>query len=148
LFNKASLLSEITDEYLRADLMPPDLDASIRERFSRMCVFEAFVEELPSPDNRLTIDWSDRDTAGQPRICLNFARSDYAKRGTRSAITLLNKFAAQLGARRSALSEPHSRDHIIGTLRMGLDARTSVVDRECRAHDHPNLFVAGIVLDS
>ena len=33
--------------------------------------------------------------------------------------------------------------HIMGTYRMGADPRTSVVDAELRAHDHPNLFLLG-----
>ena len=31
--------------------------------------------------------------------------------------------------------------HMLGTCRMGIDARTSVVDRDHRAHDGPNLFI-------
>ena len=31
--------------------------------------------------------------------------------------------------------------HLLGTCRMGNDAKTSVVDRYHRAHDVPNLFV-------
>ena len=33
--------------------------------------------------------------------------------------------------------------HIIGTARMGNDPKTSVVDRDLRSHDHPNLFILG-----
>ena len=33
--------------------------------------------------------------------------------------------------------------HVIGTTRMGKDARTSVVDGDLRAHDHRNLFLVG-----
>jgi choline dehydrogenase-like flavoprotein len=33
--------------------------------------------------------------------------------------------------------------HVIGTYRMGSDPRTSVVDADQRAHDHPNLFLLG-----
>ena len=33
--------------------------------------------------------------------------------------------------------------HIMGTCRMGKNPRTSVVDPECRSHDHKNLFIAG-----
>jgi len=36
-----------------------------------------------------------------------------------------------------------SSGHIVGTYRMGHDARTSVVDPDQRAHDHPNLFLLG-----
>ena len=32
---------------------------------------------------------------------------------------------------------------ILGTARMGTDARTSVVDSESRSHDHKNLFIVG-----
>ena len=33
--------------------------------------------------------------------------------------------------------------HIMGTTIMGDDPKKSVVDRDCRAHDHPNLFILG-----
>ena len=33
--------------------------------------------------------------------------------------------------------------HIIGTARMGDDRATSLVDRDLRSHDHPNLFIVG-----
>jgi choline dehydrogenase-like flavoprotein len=33
--------------------------------------------------------------------------------------------------------------HIMGTCRMGTDPTTSVVDAECRSHDHRNLFIVG-----
>lgn len=33
--------------------------------------------------------------------------------------------------------------HLMGTCRMGTDPRTSVVDRDLRAHDHANLFIVG-----
>jgi choline dehydrogenase-like flavoprotein len=31
--------------------------------------------------------------------------------------------------------------HEVGTMRMGSDPKTSVVDRSCRAHEVPNLFL-------
>jgi choline dehydrogenase-like flavoprotein len=31
----------------------------------------------------------------------------------------------------------------MGTTRMGDDPTDSVVDRDCRTHDHPNMFIAG-----
>jgi glucose dehydrogenase len=33
--------------------------------------------------------------------------------------------------------------HIMGTCRMENDPRSSVVNGQCRAHDHKNLFIAG-----
>jgi len=39
-------------------------------------------------------------------------------------------------------SGPQNRDHIMGTVIMGSDPADSVVDGDCRTHDHPNLFLA------
>jgi choline dehydrogenase-like flavoprotein len=36
-----------------------------------------------------------------------------------------------------------NNNHITGTTIMGADPRDSVVDSDCRVHDHENLFVAG-----
>jgi len=33
--------------------------------------------------------------------------------------------------------------HIMGTTIMGNDPKTSVVDKDCRTHDHQNLFILG-----
>jgi len=33
--------------------------------------------------------------------------------------------------------------HIMGTCRMGFDAKTAVVDADCRSFDRPNLYVVG-----
>jgi choline dehydrogenase-like flavoprotein len=36
-----------------------------------------------------------------------------------------------------------NNNHIAGTTLMGDDPGDSVVDRDCRSHDHSNLFIAG-----
>jgi len=41
----------------------------------------------------------------------------------------------------SSLSRPGNRIHEMGTVRMGRDPATSVLNGWCQAHDVPNLFV-------
>jgi choline dehydrogenase-like flavoprotein len=41
----------------------------------------------------------------------------------------------------AVLAEARHGNHQIGTVRMGTDRRTAVVDGECRAFDVPNLYV-------
>jgi glucose dehydrogenase len=84
-----------------------------------------------------------RDSAGQPRIVLSYSIGEYEKRAFASNHQLFDKLIAALGAREFERSGSFSRHHLMGTLRMGREARASVVDPFCRAHDHPNLFVAG-----
>jgi choline dehydrogenase-like flavoprotein len=48
------------------------------------------------------------------------------------------------GARRTwvtPVEEAKGGVHLLGTCRMGNDPRTSVIDRDHRAHDVPNLFI-------
>jgi choline dehydrogenase-like flavoprotein len=44
---------------------------------------------------------------------------------------------------REHAQEHNGAGHVMGTYHMGSDPKTSVVDREQRSHDHPNLFLLG-----
>ena len=95
--------------------------------------FYAMSEDLPNPDSRVTL----RD--GQ--IKLDWRRSNWAAHEQ-----LVNTLKSKL--RRAGflivISKPFDRrtpSHQCGTARMGDDPATSVVDRHCRSHDHPNLFI-------
>ena len=56
----------------------------------------------------------------------------------------MRKIADALGATSTQIStEFTNSDHIMGGTIMGADTSTSVVDVDCRAHDHPNLFLPG-----
>jgi choline dehydrogenase-like flavoprotein len=52
-------------------------------------------------------------------------------------------FEALGASARQHREEHEGAGHVMGTYRMGADPRTSVVDRDLRAHDHPNLFLLG-----
>ncbi len=106
----------------------------------------AFGEQLPDPDNRVTLHPSRRDQWGNPvavmnvtygeneRIMLEEARTD--------AIAMLE--AAGCTDIRSGevnLTKPGNRIHEMGSARMGRDPATSVLNGWCQAHDVDNLFV-------
>lgn len=114
----------------------------ICRRATRTIQFAILAEQLPTPENRVAIDWNDRDSGGQPRLQISYKVGDYTRAGLRRGIDLVNRIGQMLGS-----ESPHvtfdGHSHLMGTLRMGLDPATSVVDQVGRAHDHPNLFVAG-----
>jgi len=124
-------------------LLPPALDAAIRRRAIHEISFFAFVEQLPLPENRILIDWNDRDSAGQPRIHVKYRLGDYEKRGIEYIKERLELIGQRLGSKWLKYNDAVSQNHLTGTLRMGTDPKTSVVDPMGRAHDHPNLFVVG-----
>jgi choline dehydrogenase-like flavoprotein len=142
LYNGAHL-HDITAELLREGVVPPELDRQIRYRATREIEFDTHLELLPSPDNRVRLDDGRRDTAGLPLVRVHYRIDEYTRRGVDDARQVLRRIARILGAERVRDRGLFSHHHLIGTTRMGDDPRGSVVDREGRTHDHPNLFIAG-----
>jgi len=132
-----------TLELMDQKLLPPNLDAGIRNRAIHEAALFGYIEQLPDPDNRITIDGNDRDSAGQPRIHLSFRVGDYERRALARMTKTLDSFGELLGAKWTKYTDGSASHHLAGTLRMGVNPKTSVVDQFGRAHDHPNLFVVG-----
>jgi len=132
--------ADLARQGLRGDA----LDKALRAQTARQVRLASLVEQLPDPDNRVTLDPARRDFYGVPLPRIAYRLDDYVKAGFAAARDAHAEIFTKLG-----VSEMHHSDeaqgagHIIGTLRMGSDAKTSVVDADLRSHDHPNLFVAG-----
>jgi choline dehydrogenase-like flavoprotein len=136
-------MHDIANHYLAEGLMPPELDSAIQHHAIHEFEIDSQLEQLPNPDNRVTIDWSDRDSAGQPRMTLHFTLSEYELRTSAEIYRQFDRIVKALNCKEIFRSDFFAHHHLMGTLRMGQDRRTAVVDDTCRAHDHPNLFVAG-----
>jgi len=87
---------------------------------------------------------SARDVYGVPVPRLAYRLDDYTKAGSAASVEAHEAIFARLGASGVQHSPTaQGAGHIIGTARMGDDPAASVVDRELRSHDQPNLFVVG-----
>lgn len=135
--------SDVT-EFVGQGLRKDDLNKAIYDRTARQVRLASLVEQLPLAENRVTLSPDKKDMYGVPLPQINFKVDAYTLDGMAAARKAHEEVFAKLG-----VSEFHHSDrlqgagHIIGTLRMGTDAKTSVVDPDLRSHDHPNLFVAG-----
>lgn len=94
----------------------------------------AMTEDLPDPDNRVTLTAS-----GQVR--LDYRQNNVAahRRLVRETTQLLREAGYWLVLRHRFKHE--NTTHQCGTMVFGDDPRTSVLDPFCRAHDLENLFV-------
>jgi choline dehydrogenase-like flavoprotein len=89
-------------------------------------------------------DETTTDALGIPRPRIYYRIDDYAKAGLALAMRRHDAiFAALQSTEVETLPMVTSSGTILGTTRMGNDPRESVVDRDLRAHDHPNLFIVG-----
>jgi choline dehydrogenase-like flavoprotein len=129
---------------IEAGLRGAALEREILAQTSRQVGLNSLTEQLPDPDNRIVPDFDRRDALGIPRPRIHFRIDDYSKAGMAEAVRVHERIFGLIGTTEHHHSEgavPGS--HIMGTYRMGHDPRTSVVDRDLRAHDHPNLFLLG-----
>ena len=134
----------LADMLTRRGLRGTELRRAVADHASRHVQLAALTEQLPEPENRVTLDARDRDAYGVPLPNMHYRVGAYARAGLAAAREIHDEIFARLYA-----SEIHHSDvfqgagHIIGTTRMGDDPRHSVVDRDLRCHDHPNLFLVG-----
>jgi choline dehydrogenase-like flavoprotein len=123
----------------------------LRNRSNRFSL-EVHGEQIPQPHSRVTLA-DGIDALGMPRLKVDwrYSRADIDSVGA-SLDVMAEEFARSGKARfdynRHTLEEDLMRfgaygGHHIGTARMGVDPRSSVVDADCRVHSVRNLFVAG-----
>jgi choline dehydrogenase-like flavoprotein len=113
---------------------------------SRQVRMSCSVEVLPNPANRVTLSPL-KDSFGVLRPQLHFATDDYTRTAFGPALdVILEVFRAIDATVTSVDRDPLNytgAGHIMGTCRMGFDAKTAVVDADCRSFDHRNLYVVG-----
>ena len=115
-----------------------------RFRDSRTFSFEIFCDWLPTDDTFVTLDRTRRDKYGMPvaRIRLGPHPQDLevAEVLAKKAERVLRAMGAErVGSSVSAAPPPNL---VAGGCRFGDDPKSAVLDRYCRSHEVPNLFVA------
>jgi choline dehydrogenase-like flavoprotein len=116
----------------------------VQEGFGHYVRVASIGEQLPSLDNRVTLDPAKKDSFGLPvpRLSNELGTNDRSMIGAISAS--LKELLEAAGAT-TVLGNKHwpgGSSHYLGTCRMGSDPNGSVVDPWGRAHDVPNLFIA------
>jgi len=112
-------------------------------RRSRLLQFHG--ESLGSPKKFVTLS-EKRDRFGDPFAHLHYESSEFDRATYRLAEQIYDRFVEATTPEHAALDGVDhywSGGHHMGTCRMGLDARDSVVDQFGRFHGSHNLFVIG-----
>jgi choline dehydrogenase-like flavoprotein len=114
---------------------------AVKARYPAYMVFTGYHEMLPNRESYIDIDTHDLDAYGlpKPRRYWKLGGSDQKLHEdmVRWCRAILDASKAQI---HSAAPQPVT-NHEVGGCRMGDDPKTSVVDRFCRSHDVPNLYV-------
>jgi choline dehydrogenase-like flavoprotein len=109
-------------------------------RWNERLMLGFLFDDIPSDDNRVTVSKSD-----PRRAHVHFSEySEYARRGADQIPKMIDKLATALPIERLVgTSLGTTAAHIQGTVVMGNDPATSVVDRYLVHHKYRNLLVLG-----
>ncbi|MEC3879890.1 GMC family oxidoreductase [Parapedobacter sp. 10938] len=102
-------------------------------------------ECLPNPNNRITLDESQPDKWGMPRVVIDFefGENEQAMQSdTRSSCAEMLEYAGFRNIHEFNYAKPGgSTVHEMGTARMGSDPRTSVLNKFNQLHAVDNVFI-------
>ncbi|SEE11226.1 Choline dehydrogenase [Rhodococcus pyridinivorans] len=121
----------------------PDFHHEVHRRFGHSAYWAILAEDLPDESNAVTLDDTLVDSNGMPAPKVTYSASANTHALLEFNHALAEQSMREAGAYETLVS-PIVREtgwHLLGTVRMGDDPATSVVDGFGRAHDVPNLFV-------
>jgi choline dehydrogenase-like flavoprotein len=109
------------------------------------------TEQPLEASSRLTLDASERDALGQPRLSLDWRLNETYVRGMEKSAATLARSLGESGlgrlrwplTRETLLGRLNPARHHLGTTRMHTDRAKGVVDEHCRVHGMENLHIAG-----
>ena len=117
----------------------------MRDNYRRIGDIKGPVQEIPSPDGRVTLDAKVRDRYGIRVVRLSGTTHPETVRTADFIYERAEEWLRASGAIKTWGYRPSLRlsggQHQAGTCRMGDDPASSVVDRWQRVHGHDNLFV-------
>jgi choline dehydrogenase-like flavoprotein len=121
----------------------PDHHLHVRSYLGKGVSWGIFGEDLPDPENRVTLSGDLRDSSGIPAPKIRYRVSDNSRRMLDFNIERAKESLLEAGAYRVEEERlmRYSGWHLLGTARMGDDPEDSVVDGFGRSHEVPNLFV-------
>lgn len=141
-----SAIEKATRSLLREDapINVAALTDNLRERAARHVEFSSFHEILPEPYNRIQPSPTEKDASGIPKPQITYDIRDYVRKSAHHTREIYAETARLLGGTNVVFSDEFApNNHITGSTIMGAKAEDSVVDKDCRSFDHPNLFIAG-----
>ncbi len=117
---------------------------ALHDEFTRTMMANAHTTSLPLESNNITLDPTAKDKFGLPAIRMTYRDHPDDLKIARFLVDKGKEILQAAGARKvwdPGIPESTSTAHLLGTCRMGNNAKTSVVDKFHRSHDVRNLFI-------
>jgi choline dehydrogenase-like flavoprotein len=137
------LETAITGYMMRHIKLGPNHHKNFAEHFNRNVGIAIISEDLPDPNNRIELDPGHCDANGMSGIKVHYTLGENTKKMLKHGIDKSKQLFNEAGARVLSSFAPVKNTgwHLMGTARMGLDSKTSVVNQHTQAHRVKNLFI-------
>jgi choline dehydrogenase-like flavoprotein len=122
----------------------PAFKTFLAESYTHTFEVAGHTTSLPVETNTITLDPLQKDRWGRPGLRVTYRDHPddlAAMRFMQDRAVEILEAAGAIRTWRTPIVESTVGVHLLGTARMGNDPRTSVVNRDHRAHDVPNLFI-------
>jgi choline dehydrogenase-like flavoprotein len=121
----------------------PDHHEALEHHLNHEGVIWVCGDDEPELTNQVTLDWENTDAYGLPGVITDYTLSENSQAMSRQMVRRATELCEAAGADsvRDLGFDTLLGWHLLGTVRMGDDPETSVVDADHRAHDVPNLYV-------
>jgi choline dehydrogenase-like flavoprotein len=144
ILNNINQVPRATEQALAMGLVGEELEAEIRRRAIHGVDLSISLEPLPEASNRLTLSPTRKDPHGLACPDIHYDVGDYVRDGAEAAHAQLEHIGQLFGATEFKITTNlNANNHIMGGTIMGSDPKDSVVDGDCRTHDHENLWLPG-----
>ena len=115
--------------------------SAVKAAYPAFLNFTPYGEMLPNPGSYVDLDPKRVDKFGLPLARRHVRWSENDGKLFHDMIRWSLSMLERAGAEILTVPAAPATNHELGGCRMGDDRRTSVVDRDCRTHDVPNLYV-------
>jgi choline dehydrogenase-like flavoprotein len=116
----------------------------LRESFTRTMYLLSHSTTLPLEQNSISLDPDAKDAWGLPAMRVTYKNHPDDLKNMQFLLDRQMELLDAAGARRKwayPVEDSTQGVHLLGTCRMGADAKRSVINPEHRTHDVPNLFL-------
>lgn len=116
---------------------------AIKENFGHSIHWGIIAEDLPEESNCVELDNELTDSDSLPAPKIKYTLSENTKKLIDFHIQRAKEALFASGAKKVKAFPmiPETGWHLLGTARMGLDPKKSVVNQNCQSHDVPNLYI-------
>ncbi len=122
-----------------------DAKKKLRDPGPWMIFVGGSAEMLPNSENRVTLHETRKDKWGMPIPHIECAPGDNDRKlvaaAQADAEAMLTAAGAQIMSKGKGAGTPGATIHEMGTAHMGVDPKTSVLNKYNQTHDIPNLFI-------